>query len=211
MSELQANFKAQSYNVVGRALAPMDKEHVGSHPKMLLFALDELSYVYQYIDNIDMQHVVAYEMLSFTSHRCTEWHNGMPKPECDMHRPAMPHINLGDLGSLKRLAWAVYDGIYVPGNQPTLSDPRDWVCILIKTMTHIFHGRTLQEHCPQAPLEAPMWLPLSTCKGPSNKAIWERELAEETPSTAGTSISCLQDTNTLVSHECAIMGHHGLC
>ena len=46
-------------------------------------------------------------------------------------------------------------------------------------------------------------------RGPSSKATWEEKLAEETPSTMGTSISCLQDTNTLVSHECAIRGHLG--
>ena len=51
--ELQANFKAPTYTVMGRALPPMDKEHVGSHPKMLLFSLDELSYVYQCVDNTD--------------------------------------------------------------------------------------------------------------------------------------------------------------
>ena len=47
VSELQANFKAPTYDVMGGALTPMHKECVGSHPKMLLFALDRLSYVYQ--------------------------------------------------------------------------------------------------------------------------------------------------------------------
>ena len=42
--ELQANFKAPTYEVMGGTLAPMDKEHMGSHPKMFLFTLDELSY-----------------------------------------------------------------------------------------------------------------------------------------------------------------------
>ena len=47
MSELQANFKVPTYEVMGGKIAPMDKEHVGSHPKMFLFALDKLSYIYQ--------------------------------------------------------------------------------------------------------------------------------------------------------------------
>ena len=110
VSDLQANFKAPTYTVMGRALTPVDKEHIGSCPKMLLFALDELSCVYQCVDNTDAWHVIAYEMLSFTSHRCTEHCDGRLKPECDTHGPAMPHVNLGDVGSLKRLAWAIYNG-----------------------------------------------------------------------------------------------------
>ena len=65
-----------------------------------------------------------------------------------MFGPAMPHINLGDIRSLKRLTWAIYNGMYVLGSQPALSGLCDWVCILNKMMTHIFHGRMLQEHCP---------------------------------------------------------------
>ena len=46
VSELQANFKVPTYEVVGGILAPMDKEHMRSCPKMFLFTLDELSYIY---------------------------------------------------------------------------------------------------------------------------------------------------------------------
>ena len=77
-----------------------------------------------------------------------EWCNGRLKPEQDTHGPAMPHVNLGDVGSLERLAWAIYDGKYVPADQLALSGTCDWACILNKAMTHIFHGRTLWEHCP---------------------------------------------------------------
>ena len=151
MLELQANFKAPTYDVMGGALTPVDKEHMGSCPKML-FALDKLSYVYQCIDNTDALRVIAYEMLSFTSHRCMEWHNGRLKPEHDMHEPTMPHVNLGDIGSLERFAWAVYNGMYVPGNQPTLSGPHDWACVLNKTMTSHFSwentvGALPPKHC----------------------------------------------------------------
>ena len=54
MSELQANFKAPTYEVVGGMLTPVDKEHMVSHPKMLLFALDELSHIYQCVDDTDV-------------------------------------------------------------------------------------------------------------------------------------------------------------
>ena len=60
----------------------------------------------------------------------------------------MPHINLGDVGNLERLTWAIYDGRYVLGSQLALSGLDNWACILTKVMTHIFHGRMLWEHCP---------------------------------------------------------------
>ena len=130
----------------GGTLTPVDKEHVGSCPKMFLFALDELSCVYQCIDNTDARCIIAYKMLSFASDRCTERCNRRPKPEHDTFGPTMPHINLGDVGSLKRLAWAIYDGMYVLGSQPALSGLCDWACIINKMTTHIFHGRMLWEH-----------------------------------------------------------------
>ena len=71
--ELQANFEVSTYKVVGGTLTSMDKEHVGSHPKMFLFALDKLSYIYQCINNTDARCIIAYEMLSFASNA---W-NGM--------------------------------------------------------------------------------------------------------------------------------------
>ena len=60
----------------------------------------------------------------------------------------MPHINLGDIRNLEKLTWAIYNGMYVPGSQLALSCPLNWACILDKVTTHIFHGRTLWEHCP---------------------------------------------------------------
>ena len=53
VSELQANFKVPTYKVVGGTLILVDKERVGSCPKMFLFTLDELSYVYRCINNTD--------------------------------------------------------------------------------------------------------------------------------------------------------------
>ena len=72
VSELQANSKVPTYEVMGGTLAPVDKECVGSLPMMFLFTLDKLSYVYQCVSNTDMQYIIAYEMLSFASDRCTE-------------------------------------------------------------------------------------------------------------------------------------------
>ena len=140
--ELQAKFKVPTYKVMGGALAPMDKECMGSYPKMFLYALDELLYVYQCIDNTDTQCVIAFKILSFASDRCMEWCDGRPKPECDTFGPAMPHVNLGDIKNLERLTWEVL------GSLLALSGLYNWACILGKMTTHIFHGRTLWEHCP---------------------------------------------------------------
>ena len=113
-----------------------------------------------------------------------EWHDGKPKPECDTFGPAMPHINLGDVRKLERLAWAVYDGMYVPGSRPALSGPCNWVCILNKKMTHIFHGRTLWEHYPPSTIGGANTATAARLKGgPSSEAVWEKEPAKETPST----------------------------
>ena len=54
VSELQANFKVPTYEVVGGTLAPVDKECMGNCPKMFLFTLDELSHMNQHIDNTDV-------------------------------------------------------------------------------------------------------------------------------------------------------------
>ena len=117
-------------------------------------------------------------MLSFASNRCTEWHNGRPKPEHDTFRPIMPNINLGDVRSLERLTWAVYDGMYVLGSQSALSGLHDWACILNKTMTHIFHGRPLQEHCSPSTIGGTN---VATTK-PSGRRNWQkRPQALQTP------------------------------
>ena len=113
VSELQANFKVPTYEVVGGTLTSVDKEHVGNHPKMFLFTLDELSYISQHVDNTDVRCIIVYEMLSFASDRCMGLCDERPKPERDMFGPVMPHVNLGDVGNLERLAWTIYNGMYV--------------------------------------------------------------------------------------------------
>ena len=56
-------------------LVPYDKIREGTHPKMLLYALDELFHVFRGVgaNDIDRQCVVAYEILLFTLLHCTEW------------------------------------------------------------------------------------------------------------------------------------------
>ena len=53
----------------------------GYHPKMLLYALDELFYIYAQIKNShsDDKVVLAYEILCISANRCTDQHNGIEK------------------------------------------------------------------------------------------------------------------------------------
>ena len=202
VSELQANFKAPTYEVLGGMLVPVDKECMGSCPKMFLFTLDELSHVYQCINNTNAQCVIVYEILSFVSDRCTERWDGRLKPECDMFGPAMPHIHLRDVRNLERLTWPC-----MTGSWPAISGQHSWACVLNKAKTHISKGG----HCGSTTPSHHWRSQHSHCfppeRGPSGEAVWEKKLAEETPSTAGTSLSCLQDTNALVSHKHAIKCH----
>ena len=54
---------------------PVTRCMKGCAPKMLLYALDELFYVFSGVGakDLDGQHMVAYEILSFASLHCIEW------------------------------------------------------------------------------------------------------------------------------------------
>ena len=53
----------------------------GYHPKMLLYALDELFYIYAQIKNSqrDDKVMLAYEILCISANRCTDRCNGIEK------------------------------------------------------------------------------------------------------------------------------------
>ena len=139
-------------------------------------------------------------MRCLASHpRCTEWHDRRPKPEHDTHGPTMPHVNLGDVGSLKRLAWAIYDGLYIPENHPPLSGLCDWACILNKTMTHIFHGRTLWEHCPLSTAGGSNMTATAHLKGGPAAELSGRRNQQKRPQAPWASASPASKTPTLWS------------
>ena len=78
---------------------PIDLKRTGTHPLyMMLYALDELFYMFCGIDtnDIDGQHVIAYS-----------------------------RVVLSDVNSLECLAWAMYDGVFVPGDSPVLTGHHD--------------------------------------------------------------------------------------
>ena len=89
------------------------------HPRMMLYALDELFYVYRGVgtNDVDGQHIVAYEILTVVLLCCTEQCSN-PKKACNTLGNAYPRVNLNGVNGLKHLAWAIYDGVYMPGNLP---------------------------------------------------------------------------------------------
>ena len=129
--------------------APINVLRTGICPCMLLYMLDELFYVYKGVggNDVDRQHVVAYEILNIVLLHCMEWCSSQKK-ECNSLGAAYPRVNLSDVDGLEHLAWAVYNGVYVPGDLPGLTGHHYWDCIISgTTLCLIYHGRTHEEHC----------------------------------------------------------------
>ena len=88
----------------------------GYRPKMLLFALDKLFYIYDQVKchrGIHEKLVVVYEILSLTALCCMECQGWVKKHGV---LDAMSQINLNDTHYLECLAWAIYDGTLFIGS-----------------------------------------------------------------------------------------------
>ena len=129
--------------------APIDVLRTDSHPRMLLYVLNELFYMYRGMgeNDTDGQCVVAYKILKVVSLCCREWCSSQRK-ECNTPGAAYPRVNMSDMDGLECLAWAVYDGVYMPGDLLDLTGHHNWEHIIVGTTLHlIYHGRTNDEHC----------------------------------------------------------------
>ena len=118
-------------------------------PRIMLYTLDELFYVYSGVgaNDMDGQCGIAYEILTVALLHCTE-RCGNPKKACNTLGNAYPRVNLNDVNGLKHLAWAVYNGVCMPGDLPALTGHHNWECIVMGTTLHlIFRGATNKEHC----------------------------------------------------------------
>ena len=118
------------------------------HPKMLLYALDELFYVYAQVKNsgrVDDKLVLAYEILCIPTNHCTDRRNGIEKTSVP---DALALINVNDVRHLECLAWAVYDGILLVGPWPELSGDHSWCTVLAGLHQHIYRGHDDAAHCP---------------------------------------------------------------
>ena len=114
--------------------------HEGYRPKMLLYALDELFYIYDQVKchrGVDEKLVVAYEILGLAMLCCTEHRGGVEKHSVP---DAMLQINLNDTHHLKRLTWAIYNRALLVGSRPELPGDHQWCTMLADIFKHIYRG-----------------------------------------------------------------------
>ena len=50
---------------------------------------------------------------------------------------AYPWVDLRDVDGLEHLAWAMYNGVFMPGNKPALSGHYGWDCVVAGTLIHL--------------------------------------------------------------------------
>ena len=120
----------------------------GYHPKMLLYALNELFYVYAQIKNsrrVDDKLMLAYEILCISANWCTDQQNGIEKTGMP---DALALLNMNDVRHLEHLVWTVYDGMLLVGLWPKLSGKCSWCTVLAGLHKHIYRGREDAAHCP---------------------------------------------------------------
>ena len=97
---------------------------------MLLYALDELFYIYVQVKNsqkVDDKLVLAYEILCISTNCCTDRWNGIEKTGIP---DALALLNVEDVHHLKCLMWVVYNGILLVGPWPELSGDHPWCTVL---------------------------------------------------------------------------------
>ena len=126
----------------------------GYHPKMLLYMLDELFYVYTQVKNsrrADEKLVLAYKILCISANHCTnQWNRikktGMPD--------ALALLNVEDVWDLEHLVWVVYDSVLLVGLLPKLLGDRPWCTVLAGLQQHIYRGSNDAAHCPPQTLSS---------------------------------------------------------
>ena len=128
------NFNALSLSIVN--LDEVSLFYSGHWPKMFLFLLEEMAYMYAHISTEDVNglQVMAYEVLTMAEiryHICKRSAN----PQDMMRGNAMSCVVLGDLSRLERLVWAVFDGVLVAGVPHELGPDEswEWVCMAFST------------------------------------------------------------------------------
>ena len=135
-------------------LQAKDSMRGGYHPKMLLYMLDELFYVYTQVKNsqrLDKKLVLAYEILCISANHCTDQRNRIEKTSMP---DAFALLNVEDIHHLEHLAWAVYDGVLMVGPQPELLGDHPWCIVLAGLQQHIYRGHKDAAHCPPQTLSS---------------------------------------------------------
>ena len=124
-----------------------DSMRDGYHPKMLLYALDELFYIYMQVKNSrrpDKKLVLAYEILCISANRSTDQMNGIEKTSMP---DALALLNVEDIHHHKHLTWAVYDGVLMVGPWPKFLSDCPWCTVLAGLQQHIYRGCNDAAHC----------------------------------------------------------------
>ena len=145
-SDSIASFKSPT--IQHSILQNKDVLHEGYRPKMLLYTLNELFYIYDQVKchrGIDEKLVVAYEILSLTVLHCTECRGGSEKHSMP---DALSLLNLNDACHLEPLTWVLYDGTLLVGRQPELPEDCQWCTMLAGTFKHIYRGHDDAAYCP---------------------------------------------------------------
>ena len=119
----------------------------GYRPKMLLYALDKLFYIFDQVKwqrGTDERLVIAYEILCLSTLRCTEWWHKVEKKGVP---DALSLLKVNDTCHLKRLKWVVYDRALLVGRQPELARNCQWCTVLVGLYKHIYRGCDDVAHC----------------------------------------------------------------
>ena len=112
----------------------------GYHPKMLLFMLDELFYIYAQIkksQRVDEKIVIAYEILYLSMNWCTDQQHGLEKTGVPN---TLALLNVDDARHLECLVWAVYDGALLVGPWAKLPGDCPWCMVLAGLHKHIYRA-----------------------------------------------------------------------
>ena len=124
-----------------------DMLHEEYWPKMLLYALDELFYIFDQVKQqrgTDKKLIVAYEILCLSMLQCTELRHGSEKKGV----PDAPSLlNVNDTSHLEHLTLAVYDRALLVGGQPELPGNCQWCTVLAGLYKHIYRGCNDVAHC----------------------------------------------------------------
>lgn len=76
---------------------------------------------------------------------------------CNTSGDAYTPVDVDDKKGLKQLAWAIYDGVLLPGDTPELEGQHDWVWSITGTYYLMFKGDSNFDHYPHA-LPCPLML-----------------------------------------------------
>ena len=145
------NMCITAFKMLSMQIGSLHHEEVmcnGYRPKMLLFALDKLFYIFDQVKKqwrVDEKIVVAYEILCLSTQRCTKRQHRVEKTSMP---DALSLLNVDDTRHLEYLTWAVYDGALLVGGQLKLPGDHPWCIVLAGLHKHIYRGRDDVAHCP---------------------------------------------------------------